>query len=482
MASLKRNFIYNAILTMSGYIFPLIVYPYVSRVLGVANIGACNFVDSIVEYFTIISMMGMNTIGIREIAKCKGNKEKLDKAFSELFSLNTLTTIFAVITLIIATNVIDKFSLYRDLLYIGVGKLFFNYMLINWFFQGLENFKYIAARTIFIKCLFVLAVFLLVRNENDVKIYYLLIALTWAGNGIVNYIYARKFVTFHFTFNIEKRITSSFFILGIYWFMNSMYTTLNVAFLGFATNDVEVGYYTTANKLLMVIMAMFTALTSVMVPRISKAFSSEKDNNDFTEAKMLICKATNALMLFSIPIIYFVLPYSKELIYLMSGIGYEEAVVPLQIMCPLFFLVGYDQIIVLQTLLPMGKDRSILRNSIIAAVVGIVSNLVLTLHFGKTGSAIVLILAELSVLISSQICVTKFIGLKMPIVSAIKHFICFAPILIICYCIKYFIDSYVILSLALSGTITCIYIILVGRYIVKNELIVNIQHSILQKI
>lgn len=81
MPSIKKNFIYNAILTMSGYIFPLIIYPYISRVLGVANIGACNFVDSIVEYFTIISMMGMNTIGIREIARCKGDRNRLNYVF-----------------------------------------------------------------------------------------------------------------------------------------------------------------------------------------------------------------------------------------------------------------------------------------------------------------------------------------------------------------------------------------------------------------
>ena len=85
MPSLRKNFIYNAILTMSGYIFPLMVYPYVSRILGVSNIGACNFVDSIVEYFTIISMMGMNTIGIREIAKCKGDRKKLDRTFSQYY-------------------------------------------------------------------------------------------------------------------------------------------------------------------------------------------------------------------------------------------------------------------------------------------------------------------------------------------------------------------------------------------------------------
>lgn len=470
MESLKKNFIYNAILTMSGYIFPLMVYPYVSRVLGVANIGACNFVDSIVEYFTILSMMGMNTIGIREIAKCKNDQQKLDNVFSQLFSLNTLTTITAIIILIIATNIVPKFAPYKDLLYIGVGKLFFNYMLINWFFQGLENFKYIAARTIFVKILFVISVFLTVKTETDVKLYYFLVALTWAGNGIINFIYAKKYVSFNFTLKINKAIIGSFFILGVYWFMNSMYTTLNVAFLGFATNDIEVGYYTTANKLLTVIMTMFTALTSVMVPRVSVALKS----NDNSEAKALIRKAINALMLFAIPLIFFVFPFSQELIYLMSGKGYEGATTPLQIMTPLFFLVGYDQIIVLQTLLPMGKDKDILRNSILAASVGIISNIFLTLNFGKNGSAIVLILAELSVLLSSQFCVTKYLGLKIPFKLIIKHIIGFSPIIIICYVIKYFINSYVI-SLIVSASIICCYIFLAGRFILKNSILTNLK-------
>lgn len=470
MQSLKKNFIYNAILTMSGYIFPLMVYPYVSRVLGVANIGACNFVDSIVEYFTILSMMGMNTIGIREIAICKNDQQKLDNVFSQLFSLNTLTTITAIIILIIATNIVPKFAPYKDLLYIGVGKLFFNYMLINWFFQGLENFKYIAARTIFVKILFVISVFLFVKTETDVKLYYFLVALTWAGNGIINFIYAKKYVSFNFTLKINKAIIGSFFILGVYWFMNSMYTTLNVAFLGFATNDIEVGYYTTANKLLTVIMTMFTALTSVMVPRVSVALKS----NDNSEAKALIRKAINALMLFAIPLIFFVFPFSQELIYLMSGKGYEGATTPLQIMTPLFFLVGYDQIIVLQTLLPMGKDKDILRNSILAASVGIISNIFLTLNFGKNGSAIVLILAELSVLLSSQFCVTKYLGLKIPFKLIIKHIIGFSPIIIICYVIKYFINSYVI-SLIVSASIICCYIFLAGRFILKNSILTNLK-------
>lgn len=457
---------------MSGYIFPLIVYPYVSRVLGVANIGACNFVDSIVEYFTIISMMGMNTVGIREIAKCKGDRAKLDVTFSELFSLNTTTTLFAIICLIIATLFIPKLMPYKELLYIGIGKLFFNYMLINWFFQGLENFKYIAARTIFIKILFVISVFIFVKDNTDFKIYYFLVCLTWAGNGIINFVYAKKFVSFHFTFKIQKKFIKSFFMLGFYWIMNSMYTTFNVAFLGFSTNDTEVGYYTTANKLLLIIMALFTTFTSVMVPRISNVLSSHSPNN-INEAKKLIEKGINALLLLGFPLIFFVIPYSQEIIYIMSGHGYEGAIIPLQIMTPLFFLIGYDQIIVLQTLLPLGKDSVILRISFCAALIGIIFNVILVPRYGSIGCSFVLLLAEITVLTLSQLAVRKSIGLTFPIMAVSKHFICFIPVLVICYMLKKAININ-IAAMLLSFIITLVYILAIGCFFIRNKELIKL--------
>ena len=93
MPSIKKNFLYSSFLTTANYIFPLLTFPYVSRVLGVTNIGICNFVDSIINYFIIFSMMGVNTVGLREVAACKGDKQKLSEVFSGLFWLNTITTI-----------------------------------------------------------------------------------------------------------------------------------------------------------------------------------------------------------------------------------------------------------------------------------------------------------------------------------------------------------------------------------------------------
>ena len=124
--SIKKNFLYNSILTLSGYFFPLLTYPYVSRVLGVSNIGICNFIDSIVNYFMLFSMMGIATVGMREIALHRDNRQEMSRHFSGLIVLNLTSTILAIIVLIGSMYLVPALFPYRRLLFIGVCKLFFN--------------------------------------------------------------------------------------------------------------------------------------------------------------------------------------------------------------------------------------------------------------------------------------------------------------------------------------------------------------------
>ena len=139
---LKRNILYSGFLTTSLYFFQFITYPYVARVLGVTNIGICNYVQSLVQYFTLFSMLGIMTMGVREIAKCNGDKEKLHRVFSRLFTLNLSLTILVLIVFLIAIENIPQFEPYRKLLYIGISQLFFNTFAVEWLFRGLEEFKY----------------------------------------------------------------------------------------------------------------------------------------------------------------------------------------------------------------------------------------------------------------------------------------------------------------------------------------------------
>lgn len=195
MASLKKNVIYSSLLTTANYIFPLLTYPYVSRVLGVDKIGVCNFVDSIINYFVLFSMLGINIMGIREIASCKDNREELNKRFSSLFILNTISTSIVLILLIIAIETVPKLYEHRDIMYIGVLKLIFSYLLIEWLYKGLENFKFITTRTIILKCIYVLAVFLFVKDVDDYKIYYFIMSIMIVINAIINIVYSTKFVS-----------------------------------------------------------------------------------------------------------------------------------------------------------------------------------------------------------------------------------------------------------------------------------------------
>ena len=196
MAGIKRNFAYNSVLTLSNYLFPLIVYPYISRVLGVSNIGICNFVDSVVHWFILFSMMGITILGNREIAAIGQDRERRSKAFSELIVLNLAATLLAALALIVAIYTVPKFVEYRELLWIGVLKLFANFLCIEWYFRGTENFRYITSRTILVKMVYVVAVFVFVRKAGDYPLYYLLTVLMLLVNALINLFYAGRSVSF----------------------------------------------------------------------------------------------------------------------------------------------------------------------------------------------------------------------------------------------------------------------------------------------
>jgi len=192
MPSIRKNFFYSALLTVSNYVFPFVTYPYVSRVLGVTNIGICNFVDSIVNYFILFSMMGISIVGMREIAAARDDREQRNRVFSSLFSLNLLTTLIAAIALVVVIYTVPSLTDYRPMLWIGLAKLAANCLCMDWLFRGLEEFRFITNRSILIKCLYVGAVFLFVRKAEDYWVYYLLTTLTLVANACVNVSFSRR--------------------------------------------------------------------------------------------------------------------------------------------------------------------------------------------------------------------------------------------------------------------------------------------------
>ena len=401
--SLKKNIIYSSILTAANYIFPLITYPYVSRVLGVDNIGACNFVDSVINYFILFSMLGISTVGIREISQARSDREKLNQTFSRLFTINTVSTTVVLIALLISMFTVPQLRENSHLMWIGVLKLISNYLLIEWLYKGLEEFKYITSRTVLVKCLYVVAVFLFIKSPADTTIYYMLLTLMITGNALINIVHSRKYVKYSLTLQKSSALLKAIIILGIYAFLTSMYTTFNVVYLGFECGDTEVGYYATSTKIYRMILSVFTAVTGVMMPRLASLLSEGK----FGTFRSLLKKSFRILFVIFIPTSFAIGIFAPQIIHLIAGAGYEGAIMPLRIISPLLLIIGLEQIIIIQGLMPMKKDKEVLINSAAGAATGIIANLILVPQYGATGAAISWFAAECVVLTSSSIFFIK---------------------------------------------------------------------------
>ena len=411
MPSLKKNFFYSALLTLANYIFPLITYPYVSRVLGVTNIGICNFVDGVVNYFIMFSMMGITTIGVREIAAVRDDRTRRNQVFSSLASLNAVTSLLAAAALVAAIFCVPKLYEHKELMGIGVVRLLANFLCMEWLFKGLEDFRYITLRSVAVRTLYVAAVFIFVREPDDYGVYYLLLCLTIVANALVNLLYSRRFVSFTRKGLSTRSVLGPFFLIGLYTVMASMYTSFNSVYLGFVSTAEQVGYYGSAAKIFGMVIALFTAFTAVMLPRLSAVLAEGREE----EFRKIVLTVIRVLFCLGVPLVLLLEAEAADLIRLISGKGYEGAVTPMRIVAPLILVIGLEQVLVLQTMLPKKHDREVLVNSIVGAVVGVLLNILLVRKMEAVGSAVVWLLSECAVLAGALAVVTRKIRIPFPV-------------------------------------------------------------------
>jgi Membrane protein involved in the export of O-antigen and teichoic acid len=460
---LKKNILFNSTLTVSNYIFPLITFPYISRVLGVTNVGVCNFVDGIINYFVLFSMMGINFIGIREISKNKNDKRLLEKSFANLFFLNTIFTLIMLIGLLFAVSMVAKLQEYKNLMYIGAVKLLFNLFLVEWFYKGIEEFKYITVRSIVVRVFYVASVFFFVHKKDDYMTYYILTTCVIMFNAFFNWSYLRQHIGFRFKDISLNLYWKSFLVLGVYAILTSVYTSFNVVFLGFATNDTEVGFYTTATKIYSILFSLFTAFSGVLFPHMSALVAK----GDFAEVKRIVSVSYSVLFLTTIPIIIYSVIFAPAIILIIAGNGYEGAVVPMRIIMPLMLVIGIEQILIMQLLMPLGKDKPVFINSMIGFIVGITLNIVLVPVYKSVGSSLVWLFSECIVLFSANFFVQKYLRLSFPMKEFFSILIYFLPLVIICLVTPLFCST--IVSLIVAVLVGLVYVFVTQVYGPKNE-------------
>lgn len=425
--SIKINFIFNILLTLSTYVAQLIVYPYVSRVLGVDNMGVVGFVNKTIDVFLIFSTLGINTIGIRAIAESKNNNKLMNEVFSSLVSFIAVSTFIVFILYLIVINSVPKFSINKELFLLGISKFIFSNFLIEWFYQGMENFRFITIRGILIKILYIILVFVFVRKETDYDNYFILTVLVVVVNSLINWYTSKRYVRFKFSIDSLKNYAKPIFSYGLYQMLNSTFSTCNYLFLGIICTPKEVGYYYTAENFYFVLLACISAFTRVMMPRMVSLLNENKR----LEFDRLVSKSFDSILLICIPITIFGILFASKIINLFAGPGYEGSIIPMQIMMLLVIINAVNQIFINQIAIPFKLDKPVLIGTLVASVIALGVNYMMINRFGAIGSSVVLVVSVIVANIYPIYILFRHQYVSIRGVIFVKHFLLAIPYIVV---------------------------------------------------
>ncbi len=479
MSTIQKNFLYNTILSLSQVIFPLITFPYVARILNPEGIGVISFVDSICRYFILFSALGIPIYGIREVAKIKHDKEKLNILFSELILIHFLLTILFLVIYFSIVFFFNKLYENLDFYYIGAFMILSNVFLIEWYFQGVGKFKFLTIRSLVIKIVSTVAIFFLINKKEDSKIYFLIWTIMSSLNALVNFYYSRKTVTLKMNFNytnIKIHFKPLMYIFSSIAFI-SIYTLLDTILLGILSNSKSVGLYATALKIAKIPVLFIGSLGSVLIPKLSE-YHHIGEKIHFNN---MILKSLNFVFTISIPIIFIILGISKELIYMFAGSDFHNSYIILNMLSVLGLLIGISNIFGLQILIPMSKDKYFMFSVAVGTIVSLISNFIFIPLYNEIGAGLSFILAEFSVTIATYIFSRNYFRIQLD-----YKFICLNILFSISF---FFIPKLFFLItpnfwIAIVCTIitSLFYFILYQMFIIKNPLILGLKMIYNEKI
>jgi O-antigen/teichoic acid export membrane protein len=404
--SVKYNFIMNFILTASSFLFPLITFPYVSRVLLAEGNGKVAFAISVANYFMMVASLGIPTYGVRACAKVRDNKDELSKTAQEILLINLVATILVTATYIVCIFIVPKFAQDPKLFLICGVNIVLNMFGANWIYQALEQYDYITARSIFFKAISVVLMFALVHQQTDYRIYAAITVLSSVGSNVMNFVRLRKIITFHRFEHYEiKKHLKPIFILFAQSVTVSIYTNLDTVMLGFMKTDRDVGLYNAAVKIKNVLLSVVSSLGSVLLPRMSY-YVKQGSKDKFIG---LMAKALNAVLFMGMPLVTYFVFESRDAILFLAGKDYLGAIAAMQIITFAIVPNGLTGVLGVQVLTPLDKEKYVLYSVVVGAVSDFILNLIMIPIWGAAGAALATTIAEFLVLIAQLVFAKQYV-------------------------------------------------------------------------
>lgn len=429
--SITKNYIYNMVYQVLILILPLITTPYLSRVLGAEGIGIYSYTYAIVTYFILFGSLGVALYGQREIAYKQDNPSARKKAFIEI-------NIFRFVTIFIATGFYyvlfvngKEYQLYYKILILELIAAAFD---ISWFFQGLEEFKKTVTRNVLVRICSVTLVFILVKTKEDLAKFTLIYSLADLIGNLSLWLYLPKYLKGVKVSNISvKQHIPHIIMLFIPQIANQVYKILDTTMIGWlVTNKAETGYYEQGHKVIRLLLTIVNSLGVVMIPRMANAFA----NNDKKQINSYMKMSFNFTFFLSFPIMLGIISISKAFVPIFFGVGYEKVVYIIYLLSPMVLLMGVENVIGTQYLLPIKKQKEYTSSVTIGVVVNFILNYILITLYEAIGAAIATVLSQIVVDVLQYRHIKDEVKLKTLWNLCYKYLISSIVMFAICFAIK----------------------------------------------
>lgn len=416
MSELKKNFLYNVTYQLLILIIPLLTIPYISRILGSTGVGMYSYTYSIVYYFMIFAMLGLNNYGNRTIAKIRDDKKELSKKFKEIYCMQMITSVCMIILYFVYLIIFEfKYKNIAMLQSLYIISCLFD---INWFFFGIEKFKFTVTRNTIIKVLSLIFIFTFVKSEDDIWIYTLILSGSVLISQLLLWPFVKKYidnvkVKFKDVLNHFKPCLKLFLpVIAI-----AVYKVMDKTMIGWFSGISEVGFYENAEKIINVPNAIIAALGTIMLPRMSNLYSK----NDNEQSKKIIDKSIKLMMFLSFAMTFVLICISKNFSIMFFGKAFEKSGIIIILLSITIIFLSWGNVIRTQYLIPKEYDKIYIKSAFLGAIINFISNLVFIPKYDSIGACIGTIFAELSVMMYQTLSIKD----ELPIFSYLKSIIPF---------------------------------------------------------
>lgn len=479
--SLGANALLNGLRSALNLLFPLITFPYVSRVLSVDGMGIYNFSNTYVNYFVLIAGLGVVTYAVREGAKYRDNKELISNFASQIFTINMISTLVAYVLLIASLLIFSNLRNYVTCILVFGLQLFFTTIGTEWLYTIYEEYQYITVRSIIFKIISILLLFLLVHSSNDYLWYAAITVFAGVGSNILNYIHAKSFCRIKFVKDTNWRYhLKPILIIFASTVAVTLYVSSDTTILGLLKDDYAVGIYGVAVKIYTIVSGLISGLLVVTIPRLAMLIGKRK----VREYNHVLQEVINSLSILGLPAAVGLVMLSKEVILIIAGKKYLDSVLSLQIITWALIFSNYSTIFNQCVLIPVKRESKALRNTVITGLVNVGLNFIFIPLWSYDGTALSTVIAEFMVMFLNGWSARDYVGpilkSRRTFKSIIDSIVGCLGIVLVCVLLKIGVSSLIlrtILSVVLSvGMYGAILVFL------KNEIAMEYLNKIVGRI